>query len=219
MSSIGGAACSTYCVSASLSSDSPYPSIYLKKVRDAIQIRWQSSDLSVLETHPLTPGLTLNPPAPTLPPLAPLKSAYKIAIGLAFFPLLIAGIAAIWGGLLVHSKRRRHKAKIYTSPSNAAPEYFRPKSLTMPPLILFFGFAISAIVLLEISCHTLPSASGPIHLPKLQSRNQVTKVIRTDISLLISILEATPTIDVLHPNVTCGNPSEQQYLISTIFQE
>ncbi|KAH9219649.1 hypothetical protein DL95DRAFT_483878 [Leptodontidium sp. 2 PMI_412] len=202
-----------------LSSDSPFPSIYLQKVRDAIQIRWQSSDLSVLETHPLTLGLTLNPPAPTLPPLAPLEPAYKIAIGLAFLPLLIAGIAAIWGGLLVHSKRRRHKAKIYTAPSNAAPGYFRPKSLTMPPLILYFGFAISAIILLEISCHTLPSASGPIHFPKLQSRNQVTKVIRTDISLLISILEATPTIDVLHPNVTCGDPSEQQYLLSTIFQE
>lgn len=135
------------------------------------------------------------------------------------FAVLIAGIAAIWGGLLVHSKRRRHKAKIYTAPSNAHPEYFRPKSLTMPPLILYFGFAISAIILLEISCHTLPSASGPIHFPKLQSRNQVTKVIRTDISLLISILEATPTIDVLHPNVTCSDPSEQQYLLSTIFQE
>ncbi|KAH6722955.1 hypothetical protein BKA61DRAFT_2990 [Leptodontidium sp. MPI-SDFR-AT-0119] len=86
MSSIGGAACSTYCVSASLSSDSPFPSIYLQKVRDAIQIRWQSSDLSVLETHPLTLGLTLNPPAPTLPPLAQLEPAYKIAIGLAFLP-------------------------------------------------------------------------------------------------------------------------------------
>lgn len=25
----------------------------------ALQIRWQSSDLSILETHPLTPGLSL----------------------------------------------------------------------------------------------------------------------------------------------------------------
>lgn len=219
-----GAGCDGYCVSASLSSNShsPFATIYNEKVRDAIEIRWQSSDLAVLVTHPLTPGLTLNPPAPTLPPIAPLEPVYKLAVGLAFLPVIVAGVAAIWGALLVHRKRRRLlKTKVYAAPSNSVPESFRPKSLTVPPLMFFFGFAVSAIILLEISCHILPSTSGSIYLPKMQSRDQVTKIIRTDLTLLKSALEGISTVDNNLSNITCTdyNYSEPKYTVSTVIEE
>lgn len=47
-----------------------------------IQVRWASDDLTLLQTHPLTPGLTLNTALPTLAPttyLLPAASSMAVA--------------------------------------------------------------------------------------------------------------------------------------------
>src|SRR5437899_1080067 len=100
------AACNTQCVSATITSASAGPSIQLIIVREPIQIRWAASDLSVLETHPLMPGHTLKVPAVTVTAVPPPYGLYKIALGLAFLPLIVACLAAVCGGWIFHEKRR-----------------------------------------------------------------------------------------------------------------
>jgi len=112
MNRVNGERCDAYdCVSTSLTATESKLSIDAFMIRRAIQIRWASTDLSVLETHPLTPGLVLNTPIPTTRPIPPLEPIYKIGLGLTFVPLMIACLCAIWGCFLFRRKRESTKPR------------------------------------------------------------------------------------------------------------
>ncbi|KAH8679597.1 hypothetical protein BGZ60DRAFT_524813 [Tricladium varicosporioides] len=188
MNSIQGTGCGAeLCASTSIYSGSTGLEIGVLQFRTAIQIRWASSDLSILETHPLTPGMTLNRPRDTSRPIPPLDPAYKVSIGVAFLPLIIAMLSAIWGCWLLYEKRRKRRNQKSAAPSTVGnPQDFRPKTLSWPFLTLLFGFAMTVFILIEISCHTLPVTAGPIQLPNIKPRSQVTKVHRTNLAIVSS---------------------------------
>lgn len=204
MNSIQGTGCGArLCASTSTYSGSTGLELEVLQFRTAIQIRWASSDLSVLETHPLTPGLTLNTPRGTSGPIPPLDAAYKVSIGVAFLPLIIAIISAMWGCWLLYQKRRKRRILDGRDSSTTnAPQDFRPKTLSWPFLSLLFGFAMTAFILIEISCHTLPVTAGPIQLPNIKPRSQVTKVYRTDLTAVLSDLRNATNVQ--QSNLECS---------------
>jgi len=187
MGTIPGDGCGVrYCASATFTTDSWGTTLLdLIKVRDPIQIRWVSSDLSLLETHPLTPGMIpterlLHPkyPANYTGILPPLEKEYKTAIGVAFVPLALALLAAfvlLWW----RRKKRQYVGVPTTHGGMPAQKHFKPKILSWPPLLVLIGVSLTAIVLLEVSCHQLPRSEGPIQVPSIQ----LTKVYVRDITI------------------------------------
>lgn len=167
-----------YCFSSALSTGSSGVSIDLLKLRGGIQIRWASSDLSVLETHPLTSGLILNTQMPKLEVIAPLTSEYRLSVGLAFIPLVLTIISAICGFGLLFKKRRSEKSR-GTQSSLSTKTHFKPSMLSWPCMILLLGLTMSVLALIEISCHALPTTSGPVHISNLN----ITKVYVSDVTV------------------------------------
>ena len=106
------------CVAATMTSQTYRTSglsLELVEVRAPIQIRWASSDLTILETHPLTPGLFLSRPTTTINAVASPNALYKIGLGLAFSPLVVAcSFAATFGALLLFWKTYLKRSKSST---------------------------------------------------------------------------------------------------------
>jgi hypothetical protein len=173
-------------------------SLSLIEVRDPIQIRWASSDLSVLETHPLTPGLWLNHPT-TINPIVPPRGLYTVGLGLAFLPLILAcGFAAIFGPLLIYRKAHLQRKQRTQPVALSTRDYFRPRIFSWVTFLLLVAFLISAIILLELSCHILPPANSDIQLRDFA----VTKTYISD-TVIIRQQEANTTATLL-PAMTCA---------------
>lgn len=200
MGTIRGKECGPqYCVSTTITTWFETLSVSLLMARDPIQIRWGSTDLSTLETHPLTPGMvpterteTMQLGTPSTAPtktestldddtsiLPELESADSMAVGLAFIPVAVALLVV--GGLLFLRRGRGHR---YSSvPAASGPisihRSYKPWILTWPPLVVLIAVAITSIVLLELSCHFLPTEQV-----LLQKRGiQPTKVYLQDITI------------------------------------
>ncbi|KAL8366215.1 hypothetical protein RB595_004805 [Gaeumannomyces hyphopodioides] len=182
--------CGTSCVSASMISGTSGLSVHLAMVRNPIQIRWAPSDLSVLETHPLTPGLRIAPTA-TITTIASPTGPYKAGIGLALAPLLIACLAAVWGSILRFRKRRQNVAG--DQPTASRP--FRPRVFLLLSQSVLIAFVISAITLLEISCRTLPVKS--FDLTALRSNVTKSHVLEAVLEVRTAYVATTkPPIDL-----------------------
>jgi hypothetical protein len=157
------------CVSTVIRSVSTGFTIDLVMSRRAIQIRWASSDLSILQTHPLTPGLTLVPgltqasnfPVVTHPTLPTIGSRHHLALGLAFIPLLLAIFGVATASLILWSKQQHSTGAIGGT--------FRPAILSKRVMVVLIGLMVSAIVLLEISGHVLPQKRELLKAPKSSS--------------------------------------------------
>lgn len=144
------------CVSTSiLSYEAGGFSIELLMSRPAIQIRWASSDLSILETHPLTPGLTLASyvPIPDHPVLPALQTRDQVGLALAFLPVSLTLVGVLVACIVLQSKQQ-------ASTPTVRDNCFRPGILTRRVIAVLISFMITAIVLVEISCHVLPTSSA-----------------------------------------------------------
>jgi hypothetical protein len=154
------------CVSATLATTSSALSLGLLRVRDGLQIRWASSDMTVLETHPLTPGLKLPRETVTIIPVASPEGLYKAGIAIAILPLLFSLVAVVLGALLLRVKQnvvqRRNDAR------ECQPwKRFKPAIFSLAIFIPLICFVVTSIILLELSCHILPSTDTPSGFPSL----------------------------------------------------
>lgn len=182
--------------------------IDLLEVRDPIQIRWASSDFSVLETHPLTPGLILNSLTTTVNPIVPPTGPYKAGLGLAFLPLVIVCFAATCGSLLFHWKRQ-YQRKRNSRPAPPSPEAFRPRIFSQAIFMSLIGFILSAVILLELSCYILPHSDSQIRIQDVA----ITKTIISE-TTIIQKRTANATSSMVFLDLTCGVTGD--YCVSTI---
>lgn len=198
-------ACGIGCVSATMTSGSyetswglsaTGPFISLIEVREPIEIRWAESDLAILETHPLT-GLWLSHPTATINPIPPPRGLYKAGLGVAFGPLVfVCSLAATFGALILCFKGYpKRKQNVKTRQPNR-PD-FKPKIFSWVTFLLLFGFLLSTIILLELSCHILPPLEDQIRLRDFE----VTKTYVSDTVVLDDVLNATAPLPF---GMTCG---------------
>lgn len=166
-------------------------------VRNAMQIRWAASDLSILQTHPLTPGLTLanKVPSATHPVLPTLRPQHQLRLGLCFIPIAMALLAVLVVSIIVPLRRR---GVIGTG----QPHSFRPAILTRRAILILISIMVSAIILVEISCHILPtneevssfSNRVPRSLTKVYVSEEIVRMDKRDTGAAYEI--------------TCGIPSD-----------
>lgn len=160
MGEILGVSCGPrYYVSTTITTSSKMLIVSLLLVREPIQIRWGITDLLVLETHPLSPGMVPNTtfiPDDTgvLPELEPHDS---IAFSLAFIPVIIS-LLVITGLLCLHWRRGYRYSNVRMA-SGAIPiqRSYKRWILTWSPLVILCSIIITSIILLDISCHYLPT--------------------------------------------------------------
>lgn len=193
--------CGSSCVSATMTSRTSRTSglsVELLEVRQPIQIRWASSDLAILETHPLTPGLFLNYPTATINPVVPPNALYKVGLGLAFAPLVVACSFATTFGILSLFWRSYLEKKQGAQTILSSPRRFRPKIFSWCPFLLLIAFIFSAIILLELSCHILPQADSEIKLRDFA----ITKTYLSD-TVIVQREEANAT-SAIPLDLTCG---------------
>jgi hypothetical protein len=62
--------------------------------------------MAVLETHPLTPGLRISRQTTTITPLLSPSGLYKVGIGLAVLPVLLALAAVAMGATFLGARGR-----------------------------------------------------------------------------------------------------------------
>ncbi|KAH7384498.1 hypothetical protein BKA66DRAFT_79747 [Pyrenochaeta sp. MPI-SDFR-AT-0127] len=145
------------CVSATITAEASSLSLDLLRVRDGVQIRWAPTDMAVLETHPLTPGLRIPRQTVTMKPLPSPRGLYKVGIGLAVLPVLLAAVAVALGamslGVRRHARLRRR------------PDY-KPASFSVGTLVLLIAVAVASIILLELSCHIVLRDDAPDPFPR-----------------------------------------------------
>lgn len=194
-------ACSIACVSATITSGGSMTtslSIGLIEVRDPIEIRWASSDLSVFQTHPLTPGLWLNHPTVTVNPIPPPEGLYKAGLGLAFAPFaVVISFAATFGTLSLFWKRRAPTGW-NAQTSMSAGTAFKPGIFSWVVSLLLLAFVLSAIILLELSCHILPATNSNIQLRDFE-------IIETHILETIEVVhEEVNTTESTPFNMSCA---------------
>jgi len=143
-----------------------------------IQIRWVSSDLSVLATHPLTPGLAprqlpasptpiFTSPAVEIPTVSstlpqstvrgipPLSTVNKIWLGLSFLPLFVAVIVSILVGLGFLPRLAKPGRAAHACGNGAKPKFFLPAVLSFPVLAVLTGIAATAAALLGLATQVL----------------------------------------------------------------
>jgi len=138
------------------------------------------------------PGYTLNVPAVIINPVPPPLGLYRAALGLAFLPLVVACLAAAWGAWLVYRKRMARMK----SNSAVQPQSYKPRILSLPVLGILVGFALSMMILLELSCHILPQADNPVDLTSLAFS-------RLNISAVTAIAPRAVTTAPSVPSLTC----------------
>jgi hypothetical protein len=162
------AICAYDCVSATVITSAGNASLKVLQDRTAIQIRWASSDLSVLETHPLTPGLrlsrhtitgntTITVNTITVTAIPAPSNFYNAGMALASLPLLFALLAASSGGLVLYLKHRSRRRNGERSKSRT-PRNFKPRILSCGVIVILIGFMVSAIIWIELSCRFIPQA-------------------------------------------------------------
>lgn len=144
------------CVSATITTTASSLSLDALRVRSALQIRWASTDLAVLETHPLTPGLRLPRQTVTINPVPSPQGFYKLGLGLAILPVLLALVAVTAGtmSLFIRRHAKLHGGGVAQEQSHR-PNY-KPLSFSMGTLVLLIAVAVTSIILLELSCHIIP---------------------------------------------------------------
>ncbi|KAI5468114.1 hypothetical protein BGZ63DRAFT_399638 [Mariannaea sp. PMI_226] len=190
LKSISGDGCGEgACISTALVRVKSSYSIKLLMSRRAVQIRWASSDLSKLQTHPLTPGMTLAThfPSSNYSVLPTLYDRDQVRISLAFIPLILA-ILGVAGATMVLKLRQR------SPPSAFQDQFFRPWILKRRIMILLIGFMLSAIVLVELSCHMLPEPND-VQYVTLSSRS-LTKVVISEVTIERTQLSSRSKYDV-----------------------
>ncbi|KAH8891640.1 hypothetical protein GQ53DRAFT_148909 [Thozetella sp. PMI_491] len=192
-----GVACGTKCIAASMVTGLSGGSISLIQIRTPIQIRWASSDLSVLETHPLTPGVILNPATVTVDPISHPKGLYGAALGIALVPLILAILAVGSGWCILAWKRQRRARSTLENQRQQQHEMFKPSILKLPWMVALMGFVVTAIALVELSCHILPPAASSVQISDLA----ITKVFVTN--TIVRRDTANSTLPSL-PSLTCG---------------
>lgn len=176
MTSIPGACLEKACLSATVITRSNAASLSVVRWSDPIQIRWASSDLTVLETHPLTPGYFLPRPTVTIAAIPAPNTLYTAGLAVGVLPLLLTLLVASIGGFLLYMRR-----KIQRNGQMSKPATFKPKVLSGGIILMLIGFMISVIIWIELSCRILPrsddasqfinSTLSEIDLPKNEIRS------------------------------------------------
>ncbi|KAH6999276.1 hypothetical protein EDB80DRAFT_724531 [Ilyonectria destructans] len=180
------------CVLTSIISVSTGFSIELLMSRPAIQIRWASSDLSILQTHPLTPGLALASyvPSSNYSVLPTLHTQDQLGIALAFLPVSLALVGVLAAYVILQSRQQTS-----TSTSTARNTFFRPAILTQRVIVVLISFMVTAIVLVEISYHVLPTSSDVSEAHRLSSRS-LTKVYVSEVTVKLNKRSSTSKNEV-----------------------
>ncbi|KAH7078138.1 hypothetical protein BKA63DRAFT_280395 [Paraphoma chrysanthemicola] len=185
------------CVSATITAEASSLSLDLMRVRDGVQIRWAATDMAVLETHPLTPGLQIPRQTVTITPLPSPQGLYKVGIGLAVLPALLALVAAASGAMFLSDGRRarlRHGSGAQGQPRR--PDY-KPASLSVGTLVLLIAVAVTSIILLELSCHIVLRDDAPDPYPRYMFERNSSSTPATTLALeerRISMTAGTTTL-------------------------
>ncbi|PVI01878.1 hypothetical protein DM02DRAFT_703773, partial [Periconia macrospinosa] len=187
------------CVSATITAKTSSLSLDLMRVRDGVQIRWAATDMAVLETHPLTPGLRIPRQTMTITPLPSPKGLYKVGIGLAMLPVLLALVAVSSGAIFLrggrHIKLRRRGG---AQRQSYQPDY-KPASFSVGTLVLLIAITVTSIILLELSCHIVLRDDAPDPYARyLFERNSSSTPTTTTTSALeerrVSMIAGTTTL-------------------------
>lgn len=164
------------CVSATITVGISSLSLDLMRVRGGVQIRWAPTDMTVLETHPLTPGLRTPRQTVTIKPLPSPRGLYKIGIGLAMLPMLLALVAVVLGAIFLRVRRHAMlRRRGGTQGQLRRPDY-KPASFSVGTLVLLIAVAVTSIILLELSCHIVLRYDAPDPYPRylFESNNSST---------------------------------------------
>lgn len=136
------------------------------RFRDGVQIRWAATDMAVLETHPLTPGLRIPRQTVTIKPLPSPQGLYKVGIGLAVLPVLLALVAVASGAMFLHHRRHTRLHRGGGAQGQPRRPDYKPASFSVGTLVLLIAVAVTSIILLELSCHIVLRDDAPDPYPR-----------------------------------------------------
>jgi len=216
MSTVDGKFCSvTDCVSLTTNGTETQ----VATLETAIQIRWAESDLPILATHPLTPGLKFTSAASDSvaetgrPAASPRRyhgvpkpqMRLQIGIGLSFLPLLLSIAFAFVGAFAFRG--RATESKLHPS--------FTPLVLRWHVLTLLLGLTLTLIPLLDMAVRGLPRSAGSSQVPIDRSIN---KVHIEHVVMLAKPLETTTTESGTDCNPNFSTSSRvTQYVVNVSF--
>lgn len=136
------------------------------RVRDGVQIRWAPTDMAVLETHPLTPGLRIPRQTVTIKPLPSPRGRYKVGMGLAVLPVLLVLVAVASGAMSLSVRRHARLRRLSGAQGQPRQPDYKPASFSVGTIVLLIAVAVTSIILLELSCHIVLRHDAPDPYPR-----------------------------------------------------